>query len=127
MATKTVINPANAAKPLGPYSHAVRAADFLFLAGQVPLDPATGQIAGDDIAQQTERVLLNIKNILDDQGLTLLNVVKATVFMTNLSEFAPMNEVYGRFFDTAPPARSTVQVAALPRGAKIEIEVIAHY
>ena len=127
MATKTVINPSTSPKPLGPYSHAIRVADLLFLAGQVPLDPATGNLVGADITSQTERVLLNIRAILEDQGLSLRHVVKSTVFMTNLAEFGPMNEVYGRFFNADPPARSTVQVAALPRGAMVEIEVVAHY
>lgn len=127
MATKTVINPASSAKPLGPYSHAVRTADLLFLAGQIPLDPATGALTGTDIATQTERVLQNIELILKDQGLSFQNVLKATVFMTDLGEFAAMNDVYGRHFPSAPPARSTIQVAALPRGAKVEIEVVAHY
>lgn len=127
MATKTVVNPPTAAKPLGPYSHAVRVADLLFLAGQIPLDPATGLLHGDDIATQTEQVLRNIETILASQGLGFPNVVKTTVFMTNLAEFAAMNEVYGRSFDSAPPARSTIQVAALPRGAKVEIEAVAHF
>ena len=127
MATKTVIQPQNAPKPLGPYSHAVRCGDLLFLAGQIPLDPVTGAIVGDDIRSQTRQVLENIANILKDQGLDASRVIKSTVFMTDLSEFGPMNEVYGGFFSTAPPARSTIQVAALPRGAKVEIEVVAHY
>lgn len=127
MATKTVIQPKNAPQPLGPYSHAVRCGDLLFLAGQIPLDPATGAIVGEDIRSQTRQVLDNIKVILNDQGLDASRVIKSTVFMTDLSEFGPMNEVYGTFFTSAPPARSTVQVAALPRGVKVEIEVIAHF
>jgi 2-iminobutanoate/2-iminopropanoate deaminase len=126
MATKTVILPKSAPKPLGPYSHAIRTGDLLFLAGQIPLDPSTNAIAGPDIATQTERVLLNIQGILSDQGLSLRHVVKSTVFMTDLGEFAAMNEVYAKYFDADPPARSTIQVAALPRGSKIEIEVVAH-
>jgi 2-iminobutanoate/2-iminopropanoate deaminase len=124
---RTIIKPAGAAPAAGPYSHAVRVGELLFCAGQIPADPATGQLVGGDIRAQTERVLQNVNIILQDQGLTLGHVVKTTVFMTNLAEFAAMNEVYGRHFRADPPARSTVQVAALPRGANVEIEVIAHY
>lgn len=127
MATKTIVQPQGAAPALGPYNHAVRTGDLLFCAGQIPLDPATGQMVEGDIRAQTERVLENVKLILADQNLALENVVKSTVFMTNLGDFAAMNEIYGRYFTSAYPARSTVQVAALPRGAQVEIEVIAHY
>jgi 2-iminobutanoate/2-iminopropanoate deaminase len=125
--TKTIIRPAGAAPAVGPYSHGVRAGGLLFCAGQIPVDPATGQLTAGDIRAQTERVLQNVNIILQDQGLTMAHVVKTTVFMTNLAEFAAMNEVYGGHFRKDPPARSTVQVAALPRGANVEIEVIAHY
>jgi 2-iminobutanoate/2-iminopropanoate deaminase len=127
MASKSIIKPAQAAAPVGPYSHAVRVGDFLYCSGQIPLDPATGQLVAGDIKTQTERVLENIKLILADQGLSFASVVKTTVFMTNLGEFAAMNEVYARHFTGDYPARSTVQVAALPRGAAVEIEVLAHY
>ena len=127
MATKQIIKPAKAPAPVGPYSAAVRIGELLFCAGQVPLDPATGQLVAGDIKAQTERVLENVRLILEDQGLGFSNVVKTTVFMTNLAEFAAMNDVYARSFSADPPARSTVQVAALPRGAAVEIEVIAHY
>jgi len=128
MATKTVIKPAKAAPALGPYNHGIRIGEFLFCAGQIPLDPAHPQgPLPADIKAQTERVLENIKIILEDQKLSLANVVKTTVFMTNLGDFAAMNEVYARYFTTDFPARSTVQVAALPRGAQVEIEVVAHY
>ena len=125
---KTIIRPAKAAPALGPYSHGVRAGDFLFCAGQIPIDPAhpNGPLPAD-IKSQTDRVLENIKLILDDQKLTLANVVKTTVFMINLGDFAAMNEVYAKHFTADFPARSTVQVAALPRGAQVEIEVVAHY
>ena len=128
MSAKTILRPAQAAPPVGPYSHGVRVGDLLFCSGQIPLDPAnpSAPIAGD-IRAQTARVLENIKIILDDQGLSFRHVAKSTVFLTNLADFAPMNEVYGRYFTADFPARSTVQVAALPRGAAIEIEVIAHY
>jgi 2-iminobutanoate/2-iminopropanoate deaminase len=124
---KTIIKPAAAAPAVGPYNQAVRVGDMLFCAGQIPVVPETGQIVAGDIKAQTERVLENIKLILKDQGLTAANVVKATVFMTDLANFAGMNEVYGRCFTSDYPARSTVQVAALPKGAQVEIEVIAHY
>jgi 2-iminobutanoate/2-iminopropanoate deaminase len=125
--TKTIVRPAASAPVGGAYSPGVRAGDFLFCAGQVPVDPATGQLVAGDIRVQTERILQNILLILKDQGLTLDNVVKATVFLTNLGDFAAMNETYAGHFRKDPPARTTVQVSALPRGANIEIEVIAHY
>lgn len=127
MATKTIIRPAQGAAPVGPYSHAVRVGELLFCSGQIPLDPATGQLVGGDIRAQTERVLENIKAILDDQRLGFGQVVKTTVYLTHLADFAAMNEVYARYFTAEFPARSTVQVAGLPRGAAVEIEVIAHY
>jgi len=105
----------------------VRIGDLLFCAGQIPLDPATGNLVPGDIKAQTERVLENVKAILDDQKLTFTNVVKSTVFLTNLADFAGMNEVYAKYFTGEFPARSTIQVAALPRAASVEIEVIAHY
>jgi 2-iminobutanoate/2-iminopropanoate deaminase len=126
MSTKTIIKPKSSPAPVGPYNHAVRVGDLLFCSGQIPLD-GSGAMASGDIRAQTERVLENVKAILTDQGLTFTNVVKATVFMTNLSDFAAMNEVYGKYFTSDFPARSTVQVAALPRGANVEIEVVAHY
>jgi 2-iminobutanoate/2-iminopropanoate deaminase len=110
---------------VGPYSQAVWAGDFLFCAGQIPLDPATGNLVAGDIKTQTSRVLDNIKTLLESQGLPLHNVVKTTVFLTNMNDFAAMNEVYGRYFTTQHPARSTVQVARLPKDALLEIEVVA--
>jgi 2-iminobutanoate/2-iminopropanoate deaminase len=127
MPTKLIIKPAKSAPAAGPYNHAVRVGDLLFCAGQIPLDPATGNLVPGDIKAQTERVLLNIKAILDDQHLTFANVVKSTVFMTNLADFTAMNEVYAKFFTADFPARSTIQVAALPKSANVEIEVIAHF
>ena len=100
---------------------------MLFCAGQIPIDPANGNLVTGDIKVQTERVLQNVKAILDDQKLTFGNIVKSTVFLTNLADFAGMNEVYAKYFTADFPARSTVQVAALPKGANVEIEVIAHY
>ena len=127
MANKTVIKPKNSPPALGPYNHAVRTGDLLFCAGQIPIDPQTGNLVTGDIKIQTDRVLQNVKAILDDQGLTFAHVVKSTVFMTNLGDFASMNEIYARYFTENFPARSTVQVAALPKAATVEIEVIAHF
>jgi 2-iminobutanoate/2-iminopropanoate deaminase len=124
---KTIIRPKNSPAPVGPYNHAVRIGDLLFCSGQIPLDPASGNLVSGDIRAQTERVLENVKAILADQGLTFANVVKSTVFMINLGDFAAMNEVYARYFTADFPARSTVQVSGLPRGANVEIEVVAHY
>src|ERR1035438_7715721 len=127
MPKKNIIKPAKSAPAVGPYNHAVRIGDLLFCAGQIPLDPATGNLVSGDIKAQTSRVLENVKAILEDQKLSFANVVKSTVFMTNLAEFASMNEVYAKYFTSDYPARSTVQVAALPKGANVEIEVIAHF
>ncbi len=127
MASKSIIQPARGAAPVGPYSHAVRVGDLLFCSGQIPLDPTTGNLVGGDVRAQTRQVLENIRTILEDQKLSLAQVVKCTVFLTNLADFTAMNEVYGQYFKSQYPARSTVQVAALPRGAAVEIEVIAHY
>ena len=127
MPKKIIIKPAKSAPAVGPYNHAVRIGDLLFCAGQIPIDPATGNLVAGDIKAQAERVLQNVKAILDDQGLTFANVVKSTVFLTNLADFAAMNEVYASHFTADFPARSTIQVAALPKGASVEIEVIAHY
>ena len=127
MSTKQIIKPAASPAAVGPYNHAVCVGNLLFCSGQIPLDPSTGQLVAGDIKAQTERVLENVKSILADQRLSFANVVKSTVFMTNLGDFAAMNEVYARYFTSDFPARSTVQVAALPRGASVEIEVVAHY
>jgi 2-iminobutanoate/2-iminopropanoate deaminase len=112
-------------KPIGPYSQAIRANGFLYLSGQVALDAKTGELAGADIRLQTERVLENVKGILEAAGSNLTHVVKTTVFLKDMNDFPAMNEVYGRYFKAAPPARSTVQVARLPKDALVEIEVIA--
>ncbi|MEI6390343.1 MAG: RidA family protein [Verrucomicrobiota bacterium] len=127
MPNKIIIKPAKSAPAVGPYNHAVRIGDLLFCAGQIPLDPATGNLVLGDIKAQTERVLDNVKTILDDQNLTFANVVKSTVFLTNLADFGGMNEVYAKYFTADFPARSTVQVAGLPKGAHVEIEVIANF
>ena len=127
MPKKMIIKPAKSAPAVGPYNQAVRLGDLLFCAGQIPIDPATAISCRGDIKAQTERALENVKAILDDQRLTFAHVVKSTVFLTNLADFAGMNEVYARYFTADFPARSTIQVAALPKGANVEIEVIAHY
>ena len=127
MPDKKIIKPAKSAPAVGPYNHAVRIGELLFCAGQIPIDPTTGNLVAGDIKAQTDRVLQNVKAILEDQNLNFSNVVKSTVFMTNLADFAGMNEVYARYFTTDFPARSTIQVAALPKGANVEIEVIAHF
>jgi len=110
---------------IGPYSQGVRSGSFLFCSGQIPLDPKSGQIVPGDIAKQTRRVLDNIAAVLRAEGLTFDNVVKTTIFLTDLGDFQTVNEIYGSYFKQDPPARSTVQVSALPKGAKIEIEAIA--
>jgi len=112
-------------KPIGPYSQAIRTNGFLYLSGQVALDPKTGEMAGADIRQQTERVLENVKGILEAAGSNMHHVVKTTVFLKDMNEFAAMNEVYAKYFASAAPARSTVQVSRLPKDALVEIEVIA--
>jgi len=127
MAVKTIIKPAKSPAAVGPYNHAVRVGDLLFCAGQIPISPTDGNLIAGDIKAQTERVLENVKVILDDQKLTFANVVKSTVFLTDLANFAGMNEVYAKYFTGDFPARSTIQVAALPKGAHVEIEVIAHF
>ena len=123
---KKIISSDAAPKAIGPYSQAVDLGDLVFLSGQIPLDPASGLIVGaGDIVAQTERVLQNMQGVLQAAGMTLSNVVRTTVFMIDLAEFPKMNEVYAKYFPQDPPARSTVQVAALPRGSRVEIDAIA--
>jgi 2-iminobutanoate/2-iminopropanoate deaminase len=123
---KKIVGSDQAPKAIGPYSQAVDVGDFVFLSGQIPLDPATGQFVGaGDIQAQTERVILNLKGVLQAAGLGLAHVVRTTVYMIDLAEFAKMNEIYARHFQVEPPARSTVQVTSLPRGARVEIDAIA--
>jgi 2-iminobutanoate/2-iminopropanoate deaminase len=127
MLIKTIVKPAKSPTALGPYNHAVRVGDFLFCAGQIAINPQDGSLVTGGIQAQTDRVLQNVKAILDDQGLTFAHVVKTTVFLTNLADFVPMNDVSAKYFTENFPARSTVQVAGLPKGASVEIEVIAHF
>jgi 2-iminobutanoate/2-iminopropanoate deaminase len=122
---KQVILTDRGPKPIGPYSQAVRTNGFLFVSGQVALDPKSGEFVGTDIRQQTERILENLKAILEAAGVSLSHVVRTTVFLKDLNDFAAMNEIYARYFTAAPPARSTVQVARLPKDALVEIDVIA--
>ena len=122
---KKVLATTNAPAAIGPYSQAIRADKFVFVSGQLPIDPATGEFAGDDIASQTRQSLTNIKNILACEGLTMDNVVKTTVLLKNIADFGPMNEVYATFFETDCPARDAYEVAAVPKGALVEIEAIA--
>ncbi|AEH51400.1 RidA family protein [Pseudothermotoga thermarum] len=120
-----IVSTDQAPKAIGPYSQAVEVNGFVFVSGQIPIDPATGQLVDGDIKKQTERIFENIKAILKAAGCDLSNVVKATVFATDINDFSQINEVYSKYFDQHKPARSFVQVSALPKGAKVEIEVIA--
>ena len=122
---KRAITSDRAPKAVGPYSQAVAFGDLVFCSGQIPLDPASGELSGSDAAAQTERVIENIKAVLAVNAMTLTDVMKTTVFLTKMEDFAAMNEVYARHFTQPFPARSTVAVVALPRGAKVEIEVTA--
>lgn len=121
---QTIATP-DAPKAIGPYSQGIIANGFLFSAGQIALDPATMEVVSGGIAEQTERVMLNLRSVLAAAGLGLEHVVKTTVFLLDMAEFTAMNEVYARHFGTHRPARSTVAVAGLPRGVRVEIEVIA--
>jgi 2-iminobutanoate/2-iminopropanoate deaminase len=123
--SKTVISTAAAPAAIGPYSQAIRTGNLLFVSGQVPLDPATGQLLEGDIRVQTRQVFKNLAAILEAAGSGFARVVKTTVYLRDLGEFAAMNEVYAEFFGDQPPARATVQVARLPRDAAVEIEVVA--
>jgi len=125
MVGKKVIHTDKAPKAIGPYSQAIQAGDFLFLSGQIPLDPKTGELVKGDIGQQTQRVLENIRGMLESQSLRMENVVKTTIFLKDLGNFNLVNEIYATYFPSSPPARSTVEVSKLPRNAEIEIETIA--
>jgi 2-iminobutanoate/2-iminopropanoate deaminase len=122
---KKIISTNEAPAAIGPYSQAVRSGSLLFCSGQIPLDPKAGKIVSGDITAQTRRVLDNIAAVLRAEGLNFDHVVKTTIFLTNLGDFQAVNEIYGSYFKQNPPARSTVQVSALPKGANVEIEVIA--
>ena len=122
---KKVIQTDKAPKALGPYSQAIQAGNLLFLSGQIPIDPATGELVTGDIADKTRRVMENIKAVLESQGLSMEDVVKSTVFLKNINDFGRFNETYATYFRSAPPARSTVEVSRMARDADIEIEMIA--
>jgi 2-iminobutanoate/2-iminopropanoate deaminase len=122
---KKIISTDHAPKALGPYSQAVVSNGFAFLSGQIAIDPATNQLIEGDVAAQTERVLENLKAVLTAAGSALEQVVKTTVFLKDMGDFAKMNEVYGRYFSANPPARATVEAARLPRDVKVEIECVA--
>ena len=122
---REIIATDTAPQAIGPYSQGVRAGELVFFSGQIALRPETGEMVGSDAAAQTEQVMANIAALLEAGGLTFAEVVKSTIFLTNLADFSVVNEIYGRRFPAAPPARSTVEVRGLPRGALVEIEVIA--
>ena len=122
---KDVVFTPRGPKPIGPYSQAIKANGFVFVSGQIALDPQTGEFAGTDVRQQTERVIENLKASLEASGVSLGPVVKTTVYLKDMNDFSAMNEVYARYFTAAPPARSTVQAARLPKDALVEIDVVA--
>jgi 2-iminobutanoate/2-iminopropanoate deaminase len=122
---KDIIATDRAPRAIGPYSQAVRAGNLVFASGQIPIDPSTGEFVPGGIAEQTEQVLRNLTAVFEAAGLGMDQVIKTTVFLADMDDFTAMNEVYGRFFGAAPPARATVQAARLPRDARVEIEAIA--
>ncbi len=123
---KKVVYSEKAPAAIGPYSQAIKTEKTIYVSGQLPVDPATGAFPSDDIKDQTKQSLTNIKNILESEGYTMANVVKTTVLLADINDFAAMNEVYATFFEGDFPARSAVQVVAVPKGAKLEIEAIAY-
>jgi 2-iminobutanoate/2-iminopropanoate deaminase len=125
MSVQSVVSSPDAPPAIGPYSQGIKAGGFVFLSGQIPLVGPTGKIVPGMIKEQTEQVILNIQALLASEGLTLNDVVKATVFLASMNEFSAMNEIYAKYFTGTPPARSTVEVARLPRDVRVEIEVIA--
>ena len=122
---RQTVETSQAPEAIGPYSQAVKANGFLFVSGQIPLDPATGQMTAVDVVAQTNRVMENLKAILAAEELTFADVVKTTIYLTDIADFGRVNDAYGAYFESDPPARATVQVAALPKGAKVEIEAVA--
>jgi 2-iminobutanoate/2-iminopropanoate deaminase len=125
MTAKQAISTPSAPAAVGPYSQAIRTGDWLFLSGQIPLDGATKSLVDGDIGKQTERVMNNLGAVLEAAGASFEHVVKTTIYLVDLNDFARVNEVYGSYFQSAPPARATIAVAALPLGARVEIEAIA--
>jgi 2-iminobutanoate/2-iminopropanoate deaminase len=122
---REVISTKNAPQAVGPYSQAIKAKGFIFVAGQIAIDPATQQVISGDVATQTDRILRNVAQILEAAGSSMAKVVRSGVFLKNMNDFAAMNEAYGRYFSSAPPARTTVEVARLPKDVLVEIDVIA--
>ena len=122
---KTIHRTDKAPAPVGPYSQAVEAGGFMFCSGQIAIDPKNDMVMNGPVPEQTRLVLENIRGLLESAGLGFPNVVKSTIFLTNMADFAAVNEVYGKYFTEQPPARSTIQVAGLPKGVNVEIEVIA--
>jgi len=122
---RTVVQTPDAPKAIGPYSQAITFGNLVFTSGQIPLDPATGLLVGGDISDATRRVMENLRAVLAAAGCDFSHVVKTTIFLQDLADFTGMNEVYGTYFPSSPPARSTVQVAALPKAARVEIEMLA--
>ena len=125
--TKKRIETPKAPKPVGPYSQAIAAGNLLFASGQIPLDPETNELVAGDIEIQTERVLMNLMEVLKEAKMSTTNVVKTTVYLTDLADFSRMNAVYAKYLGKEPPARSTIQAAGLPRGVKVEIDLIAAF
>lgn len=123
---KEIISTKEAPAAIGPYSQAVKVGDLVFVSGQIPLDPATGEMVEGDIEAQTKRVMENLRAVLRAAGAGFEHVVRSTIYLTDLGDFAKVNAIYGSYFPSEPPARATVQVAALPRGSKVEIDVVAH-
>ena len=122
---REIVETERAPRAIGPYSQAVVAGGFVFASGQIPIDPQTGEFVAGGVREQTEQVMRNLAAVLEAAGSSFADIVKTTVYLADMNDFAAMNEVYGRFFETAPPARATVQAARLPRDARVEIDVVA--
>ena len=122
---KKIIKTHKAPQAIGPYSQAVKSGNFIFASGQIPLDPVSGEMVENDVKKQTERVMENIKGLLESENLTMANIIKTTCFLTDMANFAAFNEVYATYFPENPPARSTVAIKSLPKDALVEVEIIA--
>lgn len=125
MSLKTIIYTENAPAPIGPYSQAVKAGNTLYVSGQIAIDPVTGELTGGDVAEQAKRVMKNVEAVVTAAGYTMADIVKTSIFLTDMNDFAAVNEIYGSFFTADFPARETVQVSALPKGVNVEVSVIA--
>jgi 2-iminobutanoate/2-iminopropanoate deaminase len=125
MSQRSTIATTHAPSAIGPYSQAVRAGDLLFVSGQIPLDPVTGQLVAGAVAEQTKQAMANLRAVLEAAGASLASVVKTTIYLTDLNDFQTVNATYAEYFEASPPARATVQVAGLPKGASVEIDAIA--